>query len=102
MVMLTESNSASTYALYNLMSYTYYTHSSSMTESKGAPVSFSRLRDLYRQANIQLPERKKWDKSEWEAKAKEKDAKYREQAIEAEKSMAKGQSLHSHKVMLIN
>jgi len=44
------------------------------------------------QANIQLPERKKWDKSEWEAKAKEKDAKYREQAIEAEKSMAKGKS----------
>jgi hypothetical protein len=48
--------------------------------------------ESHRQANIQLPERKKWDKSEWEAKAKEKDAKYREQAIEAEKSMAKGQS----------
>jgi U4/U6.U5 tri-snRNP component SNU23 len=48
--------------------------------------------ELDNQADIQLPERKKWDKSEWEAKAKEKDAKYREQAIEAEKSMAKGKS----------
>jgi len=41
-------------------------------------------------ADTKPPERKKWDKSEWEAKAKEKDAKYKEQAIEAEKSMAKG------------
>ena len=62
-----------------------------MTESKGAPVSLRGPMRSTRKANGQLPERKKWDKSEWEAKAKEKDAKYKEQAIEAEKSMAKGQ-----------
>lgn len=65
-----------------------------MTESKGAPVSGqSSFLSCYLQRvrlTVQPPERKKWDKSEWEAKAKEKDQRYKEQAIEAEKSMAKG------------
>lgn len=40
----------------------------------------------------QLPERKKWDKSEWEAKAKEKDKMYADRAKEAEAAMKEGGS----------
>ena len=41
---------------------------------------------------MQPPERKKWDKGEWEAKAKEKDRMYAERAKESEAAMKEGKS----------
>lgn len=39
--------------------------------------------------------RKQWDKSEWEAKAKAKDAEYAERAKEAEAAMQSGMSSYA-------
>lgn len=63
-----------------------------MTESKGAPVGISRPHNSMKAETDaeKLPERKKWDKGEWEAKAKEKDKLYADRAKEAEAAMKEG------------
>lgn len=63
-----------------------------MTESKGAPVSTTLLTPCrFQQIDPQPPERKTWDKSEWEAKAKEKDQRYQDRAKAADDSLKQGQ-----------